>query len=111
MPSALFVMHGVLMLLDSAGPRLLRAFAIVPRERREPAIPGAAEAVIFGLYIRIFVQVSIILGGWFALLLGNKGAALFLVAVKTAVDLTFQILAQKFHAAWLAAKADRGKAQ
>jgi hypothetical protein len=108
----LFVMHGGLMLFDAVRPRLLRRFAIVPRERREPAMSGAGESLLFGLYIRVFVmQISIIIGAWFALLLGTAGAALFLIAVKTAVDLSFQVLAQKFKAAWLAAKAAQARSQ
>jgi hypothetical protein len=61
--------------------------------------------VLFGLYIRIVVmQVTIILGAWFAMLIGTAGALVFLIAIKTAVDLSFQIVAERFHAAWVEAK-------
>ena len=52
------------------------------------------------------MQVTIIIGAWFAMLVGNAGALVFLIAVKTAVDLSFQIIAERFHAAWIKAKAD-----
>ena len=64
-----------------------------------------AESVLFGLYIRIIVmQVTIILGAWFAMLIGTAGALVFLIAIKTAVDLSFQIIAERFHAALVKAK-------
>ena len=53
------------------------------------------------------MQVTIIIGAWFAMLLGNVGALLFLITVKTAVDLSFQVIAERFHAAWLNAKSEQ----
>ncbi len=64
-----------------------------------------SETVLFGLYTRIFVmQFTIILGAWFALLLGTAAAYAFLVAVKTGIDIAFQVCGDAIHAAWLKAK-------
>jgi hypothetical protein len=105
---ALFVVRGAVMLFDSVKPQLMRRFGIVPRRPREPAILGPGETLLFGLYLRIVVmQVTIILGAWFALIIGNAGALVFLIIVKTAVDLSFQIIAEHFHAAMLKAKAEQ----
>ena len=66
--------------------------------------------MVFGLYVRIFVmQVTIILGGWVALIAGTSGALVFLIALKTAIDLSFQLVADRFHAAWLKANAEAGR--
>jgi hypothetical protein len=53
------------------------------------------------------MQATIIVGAWFAMLIGNAGALVFLIAVKTTVDPSFQVIAQRFHAAWIKAKADK----
>ena len=100
----LFFGRGALMLFDRVEPFLRRQLRLTSR-RREPLIAhGQGETLIFGLYIRIFVmQVTIILGAWLALLAGNAGALVFLIATKTAVDLTFQVVAERFHAAWVQA--------
>ena len=77
---------------DASSPRLRRIFRLAPRRRTERAELSPAETVLFGLYVRIFVmQVTIILGAWFALLLGTAGAYVFLIAVKTAIDVAFQV--------------------
>jgi hypothetical protein len=104
----LFVVRGALMLFESIEPHLLRWFGIVPRRPREPPVLGPGESLLFGLYIRIVVmQVTIIVGGWFALIVGNAGALVFLIIVKAAVDLSFQMIAERFHAAMLKAKAEQ----
>jgi hypothetical protein len=102
----LFVVRGALMVYDGAKPALRRKLGLVegPAEK-SPLGPG--ESIVFGLYIRIVVmQVTIILGAWFAMLAGNAGALAFLIAVKTAVDVSFQVLADRFHTAWAKAKAN-----
>jgi hypothetical protein len=61
--------------------------------------------VLFGLYVRIFImQVTIILGGWFALMVGTIGAYVFLIALKTAIDVAFQVGGDAIKA-WIEAKA------
>jgi hypothetical protein len=107
---ALFIGRGALMLFDAARPRLLRMFGIVPRERpaRSPLPPG--ESLLYGLYVRIVVmQVTIIIGAWFAMLFGNAGALAFLIIVKTAVDLSLQRLVNYFQEAMRKAKAEEAK--
>ena len=74
---------------------------------RQKPILGPGESLVFGLYIRIVVmQVTIIFGAWFALLVGTTGALAFLIVVKTAMDLSFQLIAERVHAAMVKAKAD-----
>ena len=64
-----------------------------------------AESILFGLYVRILImQFTIILGAWFALLIGTVGAYIFLIALKTAIDVAFQVFADAIHAAWVKAK-------
>ena len=53
------------------------------------------------------MQVTIIIGAWFALILGNAGALIFLIIVKTSVDLSFQIIAEHVHTAMLKARAEQ----
>ena len=92
---------------EAAGePRLRRLFRLAPRRPdKRAAMLGPAETVLFGLYARIFVmQVTIILGGWFALMAGTIGAYVFLIALKTAIDVAFQVGAGAIKA-WLEAKA------
>jgi hypothetical protein len=105
----LFFGRGVVILFEAVKPWLWRKLGLAQRVlgRAQGAL-GPGETLLFGLYIRIVVmQVTIIIGAWFALLLGNVGALLFLIAVKTAVDLSFQVIAEHFHAAWLKAKAEQ----
>jgi Family of unknown function (DUF6498) len=105
----LFFGRGAVILFEAVKPWLWRKLGLAQRVlgRAQGAL-GPGETLLFGLYIRIVVmQVTIIIGAWFALLLGNVGALLFLIAVKTAVDLSFQIIAEHFHAAWLKAKAEQ----
>ena len=109
---ALFVGRGLLMTFEIAEPRLRRRFRLAPRRPdQRAAMLGPAETVLFGLYVRIFVmQVTIILGGWFALMVGTIGAYVFLIALKTAVDVAFQVGGDAVKA-WLEAKAKgRGEA-
>jgi hypothetical protein len=110
---ALFIGRGALMLFDTVKPWLWRKLGLAERAGGQPqSMLGPGESLLFGLYIRIVVmQVTIIIGAWFALLFGNAGALLFLVALKTAVDLSFQIIAERFHAAWLKAKMDEAVKQ
>jgi hypothetical protein len=101
----LFAVRGVMMLIDVAEPSLRRWRGMPPR--KETTLFGPGASIVFGLYIRIFVmQFTIIVGAWFALLLGTPGALVFLVIVKTVVDVGMQWFAEQFHAAWRQAKAD-----
>jgi hypothetical protein len=102
--AALFLARGATVMFEIAEPELRRALRLPPRSAEKPAL-GPAESVLFGLYLRIFVmQLTIILGAWLAMLTGTVVAYVFLVAVKTAVDLAFQALADAFHAAWVKAR-------
>jgi hypothetical protein len=102
----LFVVRGALMLFDSVKPALWRRLGLVERQPTEKPILGPGESLIFGLYIRIVVmQVTIIVGAWFALLAGTAGALAFLIVVKTAMDVSFPLIAERVHAAMIKAKA------
>jgi hypothetical protein len=103
---ALFVGRGLLMMFEIAEPRLRRLFRLAPRRPdKRAATLSPAETVLFGLYLRIFImQVTIILGGWFALMVGTIGAYVFLIALKTAIDVAFQVGGDAIKA-WLEAKA------
>jgi hypothetical protein len=105
---ALFIARGAPMLLDRAEPRLRQTFGLRPGPgaRQSVSEPGETLVLVLGLYIRIIVmQVAIIIGAAVALLAGNAGALAVLIAVKTAVDLSSQTIADRFHAAWRKAKA------
>ncbi len=100
----LFVVRGALMMFATVEPALARAFRFVPHAEKRGML-SPSETVLFGLYVRIFVmQVTIILGAWFAMLLGTSGAYAFLIAVKTTIDVAFQVGGDAIHTAWLKAK-------
>jgi Family of unknown function (DUF6498) len=105
--AVLFVVRGLLMAFDAIRPWLMRRLRITPRAPLQGRVTlGPGESLLFGLYIRIIImQVTIIIGAFFALLVGSVGALVLLVAIKTAVDLAFQVLADRFHAAMREAKA------
>jgi hypothetical protein len=105
----LFIGRGALMLFDSMKPWLWRKLGLVERAGSRPdGKLSPAESLLLGLYLRIVVmQVTIIIGAWFALLLGNVVALLFLILVKTAVDVSFQLVTEHVHAAWQKAKAEQ----
>jgi len=102
----LFIGRGLLMTFAAMEPSLRRLFRLAPRAPdKNAAMLSPAETVLLGLYIRIVVmQATIILGAWFAMLIGTTGALVFLIGIKTAVDLAFQLIAEHFHAAWAKAK-------
>jgi hypothetical protein len=103
----LFVARGAFMLFDAVKPALWRKRRLVEGQPARAQALGPGENIIFGLYIRIFVmQATVILGAWFALLAGTAGALAFLILVKTAVDLSFQVFADRFRSAWMKAKAE-----
>jgi hypothetical protein len=103
----LFVVRGAFMLFDAVKPWLWRRLGLVERKPAEEQMLGPGESIIFALYIRIVVmQVTIIFGAWLAMLAGGAGALTFLILVKTAVDVSFQVLADRFHSAWMKAKAE-----
>jgi hypothetical protein len=78
----LFVVRGVLIM----GPALRRRLGIVADAR---PVEADDENPITGFYVRIVVmQLTIILGAWFAILAGDSvGPLILLIALKTAVDL------------------------
>jgi hypothetical protein len=103
---ALFIARGALMLLDGAEPWLRQTFGLRPGKHARQSGREAGEMLVLGLYARIIVmQVTIIIGGWLALLAGTAGALVVLIALKAAVDLSSQAIANRFNAAWLKAKA------
>ena len=103
----LFVVRGGFMLFDAAQPWIWRKLGVVERKPAEEQMLGPGESIVFGLYIRIVVmQVTIILGAWLAMLVGGAGALTFLILVKTTIDVSFQVLAERFHSAWVKAKAE-----
>jgi hypothetical protein len=104
---ALFIGRGALMLFDAAAPYLRGRLRLAANDNEPQAsVLGPGESIVFGLYIRIVImQVTIILGAWFAMLIGTGGALAFLILVKTAVDLLFALIADRFHATWVKAKA------
>jgi hypothetical protein len=107
---ALFIGRGALMLFDAMRPRLLRLFGIVPHDKPETSPLSPGEMLIFGLYLRVFVmQITIIVGTWFALLFGSAGALALLVVVKTAIDLSLQRLIAHVHDSMVKAKAEAAK--
>ena len=56
--------------------------------KRAAEAPVKIETILFGLYSRIFVlQVTIILGAWFATLWGGRFMLAVVILIKTAVDL------------------------
>ena len=105
--AVLFVVRGALMLFDSVEPWLQRTFRIAPARAEGRSMLSPGESLLSGLYVRIVVmQVTIIIGAWFALLIGTAGAYVFLIAIKTAIDVALQIGGNALHAAWLKAKAE-----
>jgi hypothetical protein len=103
--AVLFVVRGALIMFDSIEPWLRRRFRIAPARADERGLLSPSETLLSGLYARIVVmQVTIIFGAWFALLIGTAGAYIFLIAIKTAIDVALQIGGNALHAAWLKAK-------
>lgn len=103
----LFGVRGALMMFQSVKPHVMRVFNLAPgrADDRDAPYLSPGESVLFGLYVRIFVmQLTIILGAWFALVMGTPGAYAFLIAVKTAIDLAFQVFGDMIHAAWIKTK-------
>jgi hypothetical protein len=90
---ALFIARGALTLFAVMQPVLLRLFRIKHPAAAESEISlNPAEAMLFGLYLRIFVmQATLILGVWFILLTGSSGAYVFLIALKTSIDVAFEL--------------------
>ncbi|HEY7269703.1 MAG TPA: DUF6498-containing protein [Dehalococcoidia bacterium] len=104
----LFIARGATMLFEGMRPQLLRWFNIVPHDRPEPSALSPAESLVLGLYFRIvLMQITIIVGAWFAMLFGSVGALAFLIFLKTAIDLSFQGLVTRTHNAWAKAKAEQ----
>src|SRR5262245_21559933 len=107
---ALFLGRGLMMMFERIEPYLRGLFRLEPR-RAAKAVLSPAETVLFGLYLRIFImQVTIILGAWFALAIGTVGAYVFLVTLKTAIDIAFQVFADAMATAWTKAKAKSASA-
>jgi hypothetical protein len=102
---ALFIGHGALTLFDLVRPKVCPRLVSAAETRGDGKEQGLS--IVFGLYSRIVVmQVTIILGAWVALLSGVGGAFVFLIVLKTAVDVGFNALADHVREAWRKAKAD-----
>jgi uncharacterized protein DUF6498 len=103
----LFLVRGALMLYDGIKPALRRRLGLVAPTPVEQPAPGPGENIIFGLYIRIFImQVTIIIGAWFALIAGSAGTLAFMIMVKTAVDVWFEALSDRIRAGWRKAQTE-----
>jgi hypothetical protein len=102
----LFAVRGIVMMFETVEPALRQRWRLAPRRPDPDDLKlSPAETVLFGLYVRIFVmQLTIILGAWFAIIVGTIGAYVFLVAVKTAIDIALQVGGDALRA-WLRAKA------
>jgi Mn2+/Fe2+ NRAMP family transporter len=101
----LFIARGASVTFEFAEPALRRALRLSPRAVAKSTL-SPAETVLFGLYLRIFImQLTIILGAWIAVMTGTIVAYVFLVAIKTAIDLLFQAYADELNAAWVRAMA------
>jgi hypothetical protein len=96
----LFLVRGGLIMFEAFEPGLRRTFCIAPRRPDAANSMSPSVSVLFGLYARIFImQVTILLGAWVALLFGTAGAYAFLVAIKTAIDVAFQVAGDSIIAA------------
>ena len=104
----LFVGHGVVTLFASMKPALSQMAGLVPRKpapasRAEPQ----GEAILLALYFRIFImQLTIIVGMWFALVIGTVAPFIILIIIKTAFDVSYQLIAAHVREAIERAKAD-----
>lgn len=108
----LFVVRGGLIMFEAFEPGLRQALRIAPRRPDASGALSPSVSVLFGLYARIFImQVTILLGAFVALLFGSTGAYAFLVAIKTAIDVAFQVAGDRIHAAFLRAKAEQASSQ
>ena len=106
----LFVVHGALMLFDGMKPLMWRTLGFVDNKPIQKSLLGPGESIVFGLFVRIFViQVTIIVGAWFALLAGTAVVLAFLILVKTAMEVSFDLVVEKFAAAKAAAEAEMEK--
>ena len=79
---------------------------------RQPARPPArepqGEAILLGLYVRIFImQLTIIVGVWFALVIGSVAPFIILIIIKTVFDVSYHVIAARVREAMQRAKADR----
>jgi hypothetical protein len=104
----LFVGHGLVALFESAKPVLSRLPGIVSPTPGRPPPPTQpqGEAILLGLYFRIFImQFTIIIGAWFALVIGSIAPFIILIVVKTVFDLLYQIIAVHVRAALKRAEA------
>ncbi len=108
----LFVVRGGLIMFETFEPGLRRTFHIAPRRARAAGSMSPSVSVLFGLYARIFImQLTILLGGFVALLFGSAGAYALLVLIKTAIDVAFQVAGDRIHAALMKAKAESDSRQ
>ncbi|MBI3759901.1 MAG: hypothetical protein HY269_09135, partial [Deltaproteobacteria bacterium] len=82
----LFIARGVFLFGDILA-RLWRAKrAQLPQQAEQKS-----ESVLLELYGRIFVmQVAIIIGAWFAMVIGSVGPLILMILCKTAIDLLWQ---------------------
>ena len=103
----LFIGHGLVLLFEAIGPGLSRMWG---SGSRHPAWPPArepqGEAILLGLYVRIFImQLTIIVGAWFALVIGSVAPFIILIIIKTVFDVSYHVIAARVRAALQRAKA------
>ena len=86
----LFVVRGAMLM----GLPLRRRLGIVAEQAAEPTGP---ENPVIGLYVRIIVmQVTIILGAWFAILAGDGvGPLILLIVLKTLADVFYDAISRQ----------------
>jgi hypothetical protein len=104
----LFVGRGIIVLLDLAKRRLLPKLDPDrwPSADRDGRAASEGSTAVFALFLRIFImQVAIIIGAWFAMLLGSIAPFLLLIAIKTAADVGLHLLIDMVGSAWMRAKA------
>jgi hypothetical protein len=104
----LFFGHGIVTLFVSVKPALSQWTGLAPRKlaRAAPTEPQG-EAILIALYFRIFImQLTIIVGVWFALVIGSVAPFIILIIIKTAFDVSYQLIAAHVREAFKRAKAD-----
>jgi hypothetical protein len=91
--AALFVSRGVSFLLAAFGARLLPSWlAPAPAQPVSDDNPLSEKRLLGGFYTRIIVMhVTIIFGGFIAIAIGSIGPLIFLVALKTGIDLKLHL--------------------
>lgn len=92
--AALFISRGFSFLLMTCGTRVLPAWLSLAPNNDRPGddSPFSEKRMLGGFYSRIIVMhLTILIGGFFAVALGNAGALMFLVALKIVIDLKLHL--------------------